>query len=64
MSNNGIDLPHKPPKTLLMSFEENWNPQFLPAAIKLEDTLAPFFLNNNIEPPKITMLDSMKQLFN
>ncbi len=63
MASAGIQMPVKPPKTLLMSFDGHWQPIFLETAGKLENTLSPYFRQNGIKPPHPSIMDAIRLIF-
>lgn len=60
---NHIFLPEIAPTSLLMTFDAKWNPMLLGKKGRLESILAPYFIKNGIEPPKLSMWFWLKQLF-
>ncbi|MET0068820.1 MAG: hypothetical protein ABW096_02195 [Candidatus Thiodiazotropha sp.] len=63
VTESGLKLPGKPPNTMFMTFDDKWKPRFLETAGKLEHTLSPFFLMNNIEPPEVSGWDAFRLFF-
>ncbi|MEW8328288.1 MAG: hypothetical protein AB2659_15715 [Candidatus Thiodiazotropha sp.] len=59
----GIELPQRPPNAMFMTFDEEWKPRFLETTGKLEHTLSPYFLMNNIEPPEVSAWDAFRLFF-